>query len=104
MSSTARARIRRPEWEGVLKQIAEGTPTNGKVGVFFCGPKGMSKAIRKAIMKVQVLTNLRGTYLGTIQRTSVSSSGMNAMDYGDLERLKARGSNIRFVFREENFG
>lgn len=64
----------------------------------------MSEAIRKAVMKVQVLTNLRGTYLGTIKKSSVDTSRIHGVDLADLERLRARGSNIRFVFREENFG
>jgi len=78
--------------------MAERTPTNGKVGVFFCGPKGMSKAVRTAMMKVQVLSTLRGTYLGTTCDSDLAED----LRIGTKVDLKL--SNIRFVFREENFG
>lgn len=94
---------RRPDWEVLFKKIAERTPTNGKVGVFFCGPKGMSKSIRNTIMKVQVLTNLRGSYLGTSKTKSLARE-LGKIENCDLQLLRSRGSNIRFVFREENFG
>lgn len=72
-------------------------------GEGFALSQGMSKAIKDTIMKVQVLSNLRGMYLGMsadddVQRESRLRGSLR------IQSLRSRGSNIRFVFREENFG
>lgn len=74
----------------------------GKVGVFFCGPKPMAKAVKTSLIKAQTLSNLRGTYLGHENDVSIKSE-LGAANV-DLSKLRRRGSYIRFVFREENFG
>lgn len=63
----------------------------------------MSKAVRSAIMKVQVLTNLRGMYLQSSSDKIVSGE-LGIETAGELETLRTYGSNVQFVFREENFG
>lgn len=95
---------RRPKWDELFKAIAERTPTNGKVGVFFCGPKGMSKAVQETMSKVQVLSRLRGLYLGARPDWAIGKHYGNKTNSKEMEQLRSRGSNVRFVFREENFG
>lgn len=65
--------------------------------------QGMSRAIKETIMKVQVLSNLRGKYLGT-SGDEVLARELRLNGDPQLQKLRSRGSNIRFVFREENFG
>lgn len=82
--------------------IAQRSPSTTKVGVFFCGPKGMAKAVQAALIKAQTLSNLRGTYLGHGDDVDIKSE-LGAVQVNVAE-LRRRGSYIRFVFREENFG
>lgn len=94
----------RPDWDTLFRLIAQRSPSMSKVGVFFCGPKGMAKSVQAALIKAQTLTNLRGTYLGQGSEKELKTE----LDLGDVQfdlaKLRSRGSYIRFVFREENFG
>ncbi len=94
----------RPDWDTLFRIIAQRSPSMSKVGVFFCGPKGMAKSVQAALIKAQTLTNLRGTYLGLGSDKELKTE----LDLGDVQfdlaKLRRRGSYIRFVFREENFG
>lgn len=63
----------------------------------------MSRAIREAIKKVQVLSNLRGLYLDAIPDYTLGTE-FGIQDQDELLQLRSRGANVRFVFREENFG
>lgn len=62
----------------------------------------MAKAVQTALIKAQTLSNLRGTYLGHGSDIEIKSE-LGAVNV-DLNKLRRRGSYIRFVFREENFG
>lgn len=94
---------RRPDWEEVFTRIAERTPSNGKVGVFFCGPHGMASAVQKTLNKVQVMTLLRGVYLGGSNESDLRRE-LGLSGSRQLHALRKRGSNVRFVLRKENFG
>lgn len=83
-------------------RIAEGSRTGSKVGVFFCGPEAMAKAVQDAMTKVQTLTTMRGVYLGTKDARLRKELGVGAQQ--ELRALRKRGSNIRFILRKENFG
>lgn len=96
-------RRRRPEWDDLFTRIAERTPSDSKVGVFFCGPHPMAKAISDAMRRVQVKTLLRGVYLGTSKDDALQQH-LGVRGERELEMLRARGSNIHFVLRKENFG
>lgn len=62
----------------------------------------MSKAVQSSIIKAQTLSNLRGAYLGNGSDVEIRSE-LGVVNV-DLCKLRLRGSYIRFVFREENFG
>lgn len=99
--STTRAG--RPQWNELLRNIALETPSEKDIGVFFCGPKPMGSALRKSLMKIEVLSNLRSAYLNsTPRRVLISELGLYSTR--TIELLRKTGCNIRFVYREENFG
>ena len=92
----------RPDWEKLLARIADRTRSGAEVGVFFCGPKPMGEALKKAIGQVEVKSSLRGSYLATLGDDEVKRDF--AIDnYDDVDRLRKFGCFVRFVFREENF-
>lgn len=63
----------------------------------------MGSALEKALRKIEILSNLRTAYLYNTPRTViVSELELNSVRTIDL--LKATGCNIRFMYREENFG
>lgn len=82
----------RPDFLEIFENVAQRAASESKVGVFFCGPPAMGKSIKYALMKAQARSNFRGSYL-----------------YSQRRKMKkvvpkdARGSFVRFVFREENF-
>lgn len=83
-------------------RIAEEARTGSKVGVFFCGPEGMARAVQQALTKVQTMTTMRGVYLSTNDMKLRKQLGVGFET--DLRKLRERGSNIRFILRKENFG
>lgn len=93
----------RPKWDDIFQTIAEETPSNGAIGVFFCGPHVMGKQVRDAMLKVEVLSNLRAAYLRNTP-DEVLMSDLNLPDDSAVERLRSLGCSIHFVYREENFG
>nr|QKI80118.1 NAD(P)H oxidase [Asparagopsis taxiformis] len=92
----------RPQWDEIFAQIAEQTPSHSKIGVFFCGPHPMGAAVQKSMRKVEVMSNLRGSYLRKTE-SAVLVDDLILRDEGEVKLLREYGCNIRFVFREENF-
>ena len=92
----------RPDWEKLLARIADRTTSGAEVGVFFCGPKPMGAALKKAIEQVEVKSTLRGSYLATLGDDEVKRD-FSIDNYDDVARLRRFGCFVRFVFREENF-
>lgn len=82
--------------------IAERTPSNGRVGVFFCGPHPMANSVEQAMKAVQAKTILRGVYLGS-GADDVIQGELGLAGSGAVDVLRQKGSNIHFVFRKENF-
>jgi len=63
----------------------------------------MGHMIREAMRKVEVVSNLRAAYLrNTPDKVLVADLHLPGTD--SVERLRRRGCNIHFVYREENFG
>ncbi len=95
-------RAGRPHWKSFFSNVAQRTRSGCDVGVFFCGPQPMGRAIVRALRDVEVRSNLRGAYLKALTDESVMK------DFGvendrDLATLRQYGSNVRFIFRAEKF-
>lgn len=82
----------RPNFEEMFEDVALRATSNSKVGVFFCGPPEMGRSVKCALMKAQARSNFRGAYIYKVNQKKSS-----------LSKIQARGSFVRFVFREENF-
>lgn len=93
----------RPKWDDIFQTIAEETPSNGAIGVFFCGPHVMGNQVRDAMLKVEVLSNLRAAYLRNTP-DEVLMTDLNLPNAEAVERLRSLGCSVHFVYREENFG
>lgn len=92
----------RPHWGKVFGEVAAGAPSGSDVGVFFCGPPAMGDAIRKAMRAAEVQSNLRGAYLARMPDWQlIHELALNTRS--DVDAVRGVGSNVRFVFREENF-
>ena len=92
----------RPDWEQLFANIADISPSHEEVGVFFCGPPRMGTAIRRALVDIEVRSNLRCSYLAALSDDDIARDfGVKSSD--DVERIRKYGCGIRFVFREENF-
>lgn len=92
----------RPEWDQMFQKIAASTKSRSTIGVFFCGPKPMGKAVQGALRKAEIVSNLKAAYL---TRTSGSTllKDLGVPNVSVLRKLERRGCGIRFVFKEENF-
>lgn len=91
----------RPDWDALFTSISRHVPSNSVVGVFFCGPHPMGSAVQKSLRYVEQATHLRAAYLAGDDNAVMLDAGV---DVDELARLKERGGNVRFVYREENFG
>lgn len=96
-------RAGRPQWDELLRQVMLETPSNNEIGVFFCGPAPMGAALQKSLMKIEVLSNLRSAYLNTTPRRELITD-LQLQSARTIGLLKKTACNIRFVYREENFG
>lgn len=92
----------RPKWGEIFMEVAGRTPSGSDVGVFFCGPVAMGTAIRDAMRAAEVESNLRGAYL-TKKSDRKLCRDLALDNYGEVKAVREVGSNVRFVFREENF-
>lgn len=93
----------RPQWDELFQGIAEKAPSDSEIGVFFCGPHTMGKAIQKSLRKVEIVSNLKGAYLrGTSAK--ILMSDLRISSKRTVKQLRSVGCSVRFVFREENFG
>lgn len=86
----------------MFRKIVERTPSGKRVGVFFCGPHMMADAIEVAMKKARKMSMMRGLYLGSSD-VRVKRE-LNVGQGEELEALRARGCNVMFVLRKENFG
>ena len=91
----------RPNWDEVFASIARETPSNSVVCVFFCGPHPMGSAVQKSLRAVEQATHLRAAYLNGSEQNVKTDLRISQEE---LTRLRERGGNVRFVYREENFG
>lgn len=92
----------RPKWDSFFQGIAASSENQSEIGVFFCGPPAMGNAVRRSLQAVEILSNLRGAFF----RASTDESVEHYLELNpetDLGQLRLYGSNVRFVFREENF-
>jgi len=80
----------RPDWEQLFENIAETTPSNEEVGVFFCGPPRMGAAIRRALRDIEVRSNLRGSYLAALTDDDVARD-FAAKNLHDVQGLRRYG-------------
>lgn len=92
----------RPKWKTVVGQVASGIRSGEEVGVFFCGPPEMGRAVRRAVRQAEVLSHLRGAYLAAMSDRGIAHN-FCVNNAHDVQRIRRFGSNIRLVFHEENF-
>lgn len=92
----------RPCWQALFSDIAGRACAGMEVGVFFCGPTAMGKAVQRAVRAIEIHSSLRGAYLASLSDAQIMEEfGAECKD--EIRRLKCFGNNVRFVFREENF-
>ena len=77
----------RPNWEKLLHEIVNRTTSSTEVGVFFCGPKPMGAAIKKAVKIVEVKSSLRGNYLAQMSDAEIRREYSVKSD-DDIRRLR----------------
>lgn len=92
----------RPDWNAFLAMIADTTRSGADIGIFFCGPPAMGKAVRRAMREVEVRAHLRGVYLSRLSDAEVEKE-FQVRCPNDVRRLRSYGCNVRLVFKEENF-
>eukprot|EP00172_Hildenbrandia_rubra_P001778 Plantae.Rhodophyta-Hildenbrandia_rubra.ctg2371.p1 GENE.Plantae.Rhodophyta-Hildenbrandia_rubra.ctg2371~~Plantae.Rhodophyta-Hildenbrandia_rubra.ctg2371.p1 ORF type:complete len:977 (-),score=143.22 Plantae.Rhodophyta-Hildenbrandia_rubra.ctg2371:20-2950(-) len=98
-----------PNWEEVFNNTAEKSLNGSTIGVFFCGPRKMGKAIRVAAMNAMRNSIVRGLHAGTDGKKKVeeifgeAARGASLRDEEDAGGPGNRGANVRFVFRKEKF-
>lgn len=92
----------RPDWDTYFNDIARQTKTDSVVGIFFCGPHAMGKAVRESAKRVEMWCNLRDAYLRfTPVEAIISDIGLPNVQA--VRQIRQFGGRIRFVYREENF-
>lgn len=92
----------RPDWNAFLAMVADTTRSGADIGIFFCGPPAMGKAVRRAMREVEVRAHLRGVYLSRLSDAEVERE-FQVRCRSDVRRLRNYGCNVRLVFKEENF-
>lgn len=92
----------RPNWYRLLGDAARHTRSDGVIGIFFCGPEPMGKAVQSAAKKVEMWSNLRDAYLRSVSvGTLMQDIGLG--ERAEVLRLRDFGCRVRLVFHEENF-
>jgi len=124
---------RRPEWDQLFTGIVERSRSGTVIGIFFCGPPVMSKAIQDAAQRAMAASLAKGYRRGAIAldevktdhgdeggeapadggggaggMPTVKSHKAPAAAGGGADAKASRyadsyGANVRFAFREENF-
>lgn len=92
----------RPQWDPFFRNIAARSYNHSQIGVFFCGPRRMGADVVRAMRHAETLSNLKGAYLRTSGNVKLILD-FKIDDSMDLQKIREYGSNIRFIFREENF-
>lgn len=83
-----KTKYKRPDWDEIFLGLVERSRSGTCLGVFFCGPDGMAKAIQQASMKAMAVSvenaRIRGynSKLANPSSTS-SSSGSSSSSSGD---------------------
>lgn len=100
----------RPEWEEIFNEVTESCANNTTVGVFFCGPHSMGKAVQEACMGAMRNSIVRGLQSGAQAMRGLEEifgEAMSANEYtGETTRASRadeRGRNITVVFKRETF-
>lgn len=118
--SLIRTNYGRPNWEEIFNHVAEGCRNNTTIGVFFCGPHSMGRAVQDACMGAMRNSIVRGLqnaaramrgleeifgeaitaneYTGDVCRTTTKSGGEVGGNWGE-----GRGCNVTIVFKRESF-
>lgn len=92
----------RPNWDQLLGDAARHTRSDGVIGIFFCGPPNMGKAVHSAAKNVEMWSNLRDAYLRSVPvGTLMQDIGLK--DRTEVLQLRDFGCRVRLVFHEENF-
>lgn len=92
----------RPDWDKLLAAAARDTRSDGVVGIFFCGPHSMGKAVRESSKRVEMWSNLRDAYLRSTDVPTLMND-LGVTDATIVKRLRKYGCRVRFVYHEENF-
>ena len=79
---------KRPDWDDVFSSLVERSKSGTVVGVFFCGPDGMARAVQQSAMKAMAksLENARKRgYVAKLNKSSSSASSDVEEDDFDTE-------------------
>lgn len=107
----------RPNWSEIFNSVAERSLNNTTIGVFFCGPMSMSRAIQEASMEAMRNSIVRGLQSGVQAMRGLEEifgDAITANQYtGDVDKSSTasknrighngRGCNITIVFKRESF-
>lgn len=100
----------RPEWMGILNEVAEKCPNNTTIGVFFCGPHSMGAQVQEACLSAMRNSIVRGLHSGARAMRNleeVFGEAITANEYtGESSkpgRGGTRGCNVKIVFKRESF-
>jgi hypothetical protein len=94
-----RTQHKRPHWDEVFAGLAARSKSGSVIGVFYCGPPSMARAIEQGAMKAMAKSTQKAYQQGYMQALS---------DTNDRNAVRARdgcayGCAVRFALREENF-
>lgn len=122
-ASSARTNIRtnygRPNWEEIFNTVAERCANNTTMGVFFCGPHTMGRAVQDACMNAMrnsIVRGLQNAARGMRGLEEIFGEAITTNEYtGDVYRPTSkhgrttgnwggsRGCNVTIVFKRESF-
>lgn len=107
----------RPNWSEIFNSVAERSLNNTTIGVFFCGPMSMSRAVQETSMEAMrnsIVRGLQGGVQAMRGLEEIFGDAITANQYtGDVDKSSTaskarighsgRGCNITIVFKRESF-
>ncbi len=83
---------KRPDWDHVFSSLIERSRSGTVVGVFFCGPDGMARAIQQSAMKAMAKSVENAKNRGYVPKLAESSCASSDVEEGEGNETPFGGS------------
>ena len=101
----------RPDWDNVFSSLVERSKSGTVVGVFFCGPDRMARAVRLSAMKAMAVSVQNARERGYAPKLLSDDAACHTLDVSCFvgsqplpeEVGSSYGCNVRIMVRVENF-